>query len=124
MGMMLKTKRTAGHRFATFAALAQAALMLFWGGFASAQEGNRLQDIQVQSLPGDRIELVTLGGIRLYEISDIWIVNPDDVSVLAPTDEPSLTLVTCYPFYFVGNAPQRYIVRAVLAGEEEMAGPG
>jgi sortase A len=74
--------------------------------------------------PGDRIELVTLGGIRLYEISDIWIVNPDDVSVLAPTDEPSLTLVTCYPFYFVGNAPQRYIVRAVLAGEAGVSGPG
>jgi LPXTG-site transpeptidase (sortase) family protein len=74
--------------------------------------------------PGDRIELVTLGGTRLYEISDIWIVNPDDVSVLAPTDEPSLTLVTCYPFYFVGHAPQRYIVRAVLAAQPGMSGPG
>lgn len=74
--------------------------------------------------PGDRIELVTLEGTRLYEISDIWIVNPDDVSVLAPTDASSLTLVTCYPFYFVGNAPQRYIVRAVLAGEAGVSGPG
>lgn len=74
--------------------------------------------------PGDQIELVTLGGTRLYEISDIWIVDPDDVSVLAPTTEASLTLVTCYPFYFVGNAPQRYIVRAVLAGSAGMSGPG
>ena len=74
--------------------------------------------------PGDQIELVTLDGTRLYEISDIWIVDPDDVSVLAPTVAPSLTLVTCYPFYFVGNAPQRYIVRAVLAEAARVAGPG
>ena len=45
----------------------------------------------------------------------IWIVDPTDVSVLDPTPTPSLTLVTCYPFYFVGSAPQRYIVRAVRA---------
>ena len=55
--MMLKTKPTVTHRFATFAALAQAAVLLFWGAFASAQEGNRLQDILVQSLPGVRVEL-------------------------------------------------------------------
>ena len=54
--MMLKTKPTAGHRVTRFAALAQAALLLFWGATVSAQEGNRLQDIQVQSLPGDRVE--------------------------------------------------------------------
>ena len=42
-----------------------------------------------------------------------WIVNPEDVSVLDPTPTRSLTLVTCYPFYFVGSAPQRFIVRAV-----------
>ena len=74
--------------------------------------------------PGDHIELVTLGGTRRYEISDIWIVDPDDVSVLAPTVSPSLTLVTCYPFYFVGHAPQRYIVRAVLADTATVSGPG
>jgi sortase A len=74
--------------------------------------------------PGDHIELVTFEGTRLYEISDIWIVDPDDVSVLAPTVAPSLTLVTCYPFYFVGHAPQRYIVRAVLAEAARVAGPG
>jgi LPXTG-site transpeptidase (sortase) family protein len=39
-------------------------------------------------------------------------VEPKDVEVLEPTDEPAITLVTCYPFYFVGNAPKRYIVRA------------
>ena len=40
------------------------------------------------------------------------IVLPEDVSVLQPTEEPALTLVTCYPFYFVGSAPKRFIVRA------------
>lgn len=67
--------------------------------------------------PGDLIELVTLDGTRSYQISKIWITDPSDVSVLAPTDNASLTLVTCYPFYFVGHAPERYIVRAVLSGE-------
>ena len=55
--MMLKIQPTVTPRFAKFAALAHAALLLFWGAFASAQEGNTLQDIQVQSLPGERVEL-------------------------------------------------------------------
>ena len=42
-----------------------------------------------------------------------WVVDPDDVSVLDPTGSRAITLVTCYPFYFVGPAPQRYIVHAV-----------
>jgi sortase A len=66
-------------------------------------------------LPGDAIELETLHGIEHYQIQRTWIVTPDDVSVLDPTAGRSLTLVTCYPFYFVGPAPQRYIVRAVRA---------
>ena len=40
------------------------------------------------------------------------IVDPDELHVLAPTDTPTVTLVTCYPFYHVGNAPQRFIVKA------------
>jgi sortase A len=63
--------------------------------------------------PGDAIELGTLHGTESYRIERTWIVNPDDISVLDPTPERSVTLVTCYPFYFVGPAPQRYIVRAV-----------
>ena len=66
--------------------------------------------------PGDAIELETLHGTESYRIERTWIVDPDDVSVLDPTPERSLTLVTCYPFYFVGPAPQRYIVRAVRSG--------
>jgi len=64
-------------------------------------------------VPGDVIELVTLQQTDRYTVQEILIVDPDVVEVLDPTEEPSLTLVTCYPFYFVGSAPQRYIVRAV-----------
>ena len=49
-----------------------------------------------------------------YRVSEISIVDPDDVHVLESSDASALTLVTCYPFYFVGDAPQRYIVRAEL----------
>ena len=61
---------------------------------------------------GDRIELRTAGGTVTYSVSSIVIVDPEDVSVLAPTSERTLTLVTCYPFYYVGHAPKRYIVKA------------
>ena len=47
-----------------------------------------------------------------YRVVDLAVVLPHEVGVLAPTDVPSVTLVTCYPFYFVGAAPLRYIVRA------------
>jgi sortase A len=65
--------------------------------------------------PGDAIELETREGRRLYHVERTWIVNPEDVSVLDATRTRSLTLVTCYPFFHVGPAPQRYIVRAVSA---------
>ena len=61
---------------------------------------------------GDLIELETLDGSAIYTITELFIVDPPDVWVLEPTDTPSLTLVTCYPFYYVGSAPQRFIVRA------------
>ena len=63
--------------------------------------------------PDDTIELETLRGKEVYRVERIWIVDPEDVSVLETTPTRSLTLVTCYPFYYVGPAPQRYIVRAV-----------
>ena len=62
---------------------------------------------------GDLMTVETARTTETYRIERIWIVDPDDVSVLDPTESPSITLVTCYPFYFVGSAPQRYIVRAV-----------
>jgi sortase A len=61
---------------------------------------------------GDRITLETPGGIIDYEVSALQVVGPEDNYVLALGDSPALTLVTCYPFYFVGSAPERYIVRA------------
>ena len=80
-------------------------------GIAGHRDGffRGLKDVAV----GDAIELETLHETQRYTIERIWIVNPEDVSVLDPTPVPSITLVTCYPFYFVGSAPQRYIVRAV-----------
>ena len=65
--------------------------------------------------PEDAIELETLRGTEVYRVERTWVVDQDDVSVLDPTPARSLTLVTCYPFYYVGPAPQRYIVRAVRA---------
>jgi sortase A len=68
---------------------------------------------------GDTIELQTLAGRETYRVERTWIVEPEDVSVLDPTPSRSLTLVTCYPFYFVGSAPQRFIVRAVSVGNTQ-----
>lgn len=67
-----------------------------------------LKDIEI----GDRLDLETVGGGETYLVTAIDIVEPEDVSVLAASGEKELTLVTCYPFYFVGQAPQRYIVKA------------
>jgi sortase A len=80
-------------------------------GIAGHRDGffRGLKDIAA----GDAIELETLQGREMYQVERIWIVQPEDVSVLDPTPVRSLTLVTCYPFYFIGSAPQRFIVRAV-----------
>jgi sortase A len=64
--------------------------------------------------PGDLLELALASEVRLYRVREMSIVRPGDVGVLAPGRESLLTLVTCYPFYFVGSAPQRFIVRAAL----------
>jgi sortase A len=80
-------------------------------GLAGHRDGffRALKDIQ----EGDTIELQTLDGRDTYRVERTSIVEPEDVSVLDPTPGRALTLVTCYPFYFVGSAPQRFIVRAV-----------
>ena len=57
-------------------------------------------------------KLETLREKEMYRVERTWVVSPEDVSVLDPTPTRSLTLVTCYPFYHVGPAPQRFIVRA------------
>jgi sortase A len=71
---------------------------------------------------GDALEFKTPDRVYRYRISKTMIVGPDDVYVLDPTEKPALTLVTCYPFEFVGHAPRRFIVRADLVGDEPMAG--
>jgi len=60
----------------------------------------------------DIVELIRPVRTDRYVITQIQIVSPGDVSVLAPTPTPTLTLVTCFPFYYIGDAPQRYIVTA------------
>lgn len=63
---------------------------------------------------GDKIEVVTGSRTETYVIDNVVIVDPSSISVLASRSHPSLTLVTCYPFYFVGSAPKRYVVQASI----------
>ena len=84
--MMLKIKPTVGRHLAMIklAALAPAALLLFWGAIASAQEGNRLQDIQVQSLPGQRVELKLIMSDTAPEPLSFTIENPARIALDLP----------------------------------------
>lgn len=79
----------------------------------------RLREID----PGDVIRLVTVEGTYTYVVDSTQIVDPDDLWVLDPTPEPSLTLVTCYPFTYLGSAPERFIVRARLVPPRAPAKP-
>ncbi len=67
-----------------------------------------LKDIRT----GDEIQIETVAGLSKYKVDWAQIVAPNDVSVLAPSAESALTLVTCYPFYYVGPAPKRFVVHA------------
>ena len=62
---------------------------------------------------GDILVLESLAGPRRYRVTELSIVEPHDLTPLDELGISAVTLVTCYPFYFVGSAPQRYIVRAV-----------
>jgi sortase A len=79
-------------------------------GLAAHRDGyfRSLQNIVV----GDRMAIETLDARYEYAVTQISIVSPRAVEVLAPSSHGVLTLVTCYPFYFAGPAPQRFIVRA------------
>lgn len=85
-------------------------------GIAGHRDGffRVLKDIEV----GDSIEMLTFQGESEFVVSSITIVDPTDVSVLASTDASTITLVTCYPFYFVGHAPKRYIVKGELVSNQ------
>ena len=79
-------------------------------GIAGHRDGffRVLKDIKV----GDLIEIRTRIKLHRYRVTSIDIVDKTDKRLLADTELPSVTLVTCYPFYYLGNAPQRYIVAA------------
>ena len=89
-----------------------------WQNGNSALAGHRdtffrpLRRIQV----GDEIRFATRQGTFRYRVTRHNIVNPDDVWVLDPSPSAALTLITCYPFDFVGPAPQRFVVHAERLG--------
>jgi sortase A len=62
----------------------------------------------------DEIVVTTSLGEYRYRVTSTSVVSPKEVGVLRPTGEEVLTLVTCYPFYFVGSAPERFIVRGIM----------
>lgn len=72
------------------------------------QHFRKLKDIRA----GDLIHVRTPDGRFTYRVDSILIVRPQRGDLLHPTPDPSLTLVTCYPFYYVGPAPKRFVVRA------------
>ena len=90
-------------------------------GIAAHRDGffRALKDVHV----GDALVLEYLTATDTYRVVSTSVVDPSDVSVLAPTTIRSVTLVTCYPFYYVGSAPRRFIVHAqrVASREEALA---
>lgn len=77
----------------------------------------KLGDVKI----GDLITVKNDYGTFVYEVHKIRIVKANDRTVIVPTDDPILTLSTCYPFRFIGNAPKRYIVQAGLVIGEPIA---
>jgi sortase A len=65
---------------------------------------------------GDDIILQTSAGQFLYRVKRMRVVSPENTSALEPTNSAELNLITCYPFYYIGSAPKRFVVEAQLAG--------
>lgn len=76
-----------------------------------------LQDIQT----GAAVYVDTIQGTHAYRVTGLSVVTPQEVGVLAHTARRTVTLVTCYPFHFVGPAPKRFIVRAEDVDQPEDA---
>jgi sortase A len=91
-------------------------------GIAGHRDGffRGLKDIVI----GDKIELLSPTGAVRYEVQETSVVPPSDTGVLADRGTPTLTLVTCFPFYLVGDAKQRFIVRATPAKTQDSAASG
>ena len=81
-------------------------------GMAGHRDGffRVLKDIKY----GDELLLTTMDGVLTYKVDELQIVDPSAIEVLNDRGRASITLVTCYPFYFVGHAPERFIVHATL----------
>jgi sortase A len=71
---------------------------------------------------GDRVQLLTPDGVFSYEVQWARIVDPDRIDLLDDTEDPALTLVTCYPFNWIGSAPQRFVVRCRAAPADAALG--
>jgi sortase A len=67
-----------------------------------------LKDIRTN----DEIQIQTATGLTRYQVDSVQIVDPSDTGVLTPSAVSAITLVTCYPFHFIGAAPGRFIVHA------------
>ena len=67
----------------------------------------------------DIIQFRTMDGDYSYQVESTQIVRPQDVGVLRPGEHPEMTLVTCYPFYYIGSAPERFVVKARLMEHTE-----
>lgn len=79
----------------------------------------QLKDVKID----DEIQVSTPASNFKYQVVSLRIVDPENVGVLAPSGENVLTLVTCYPFYFVGPAPKRWIVRARQVSSQAVPPP-
>ncbi len=69
---------------------------------------HRLQDIRAK----DEIQIRTAAGVTRYDVDWIQITDPSDGAIVSPGTESTLTLVTCYPFHYIGSAPERFVVHA------------
>ena len=76
-----------------------------------------LKDLKIK----DEIQFSTINGDFTYQVESLKVVAPGDVGVLAPSHENVLTLVTCYPFFYIGSAPKRFVVRARQMSAETLA---
>jgi LPXTG-site transpeptidase (sortase) family protein len=71
-------------------------------------------------MTGDSIHFATVRRTYEYVVDSTEIVDPEDTQVMESRARPELTLITCYPFYFVGAAPKRFIVHAQPSSDERL----
>ena len=98
-------RRAVGH-------LSGSALPGEWGNVALAGHRDTFFRPLRNILPGDEIRFVTHRGTFEYRVDSTEVVAPTDMRVLQSSTGHDLTLLTCFPFYFIGPAPKRFVVRA------------